>query len=95
MQSRVMAVVTIRDVPDGVRDALARDARERGQSLQAYLLGVLNRQAAFSRNRLLLDEIERDLAAGGGAGADAPDAATLLEQARGDRAPQARRRGAE
>lgn len=88
-----MAVVTIRDVPDEVRDALAREARERGQSLQSYLLSVLNRQAAFSRNRRLLDEIERDLAAGGGAGADAPDAAEVLEQARGDSGPKTRRRG--
>ncbi len=87
-----MAVVTIRDVTDEVKDALAREARERGQSLQAYLLSVLNRQAAFSRNRQLLDEIERDLAAGGGAGADAPDAATLLERARIDREPKSRRR---
>lgn len=79
-----MAVLTIRDVPDDVKDALARDARERGQSLQAFLLGVLQRQAAFSRNRQLLSEIESDLAEGGGADADAPDAAALLEQARPD-----------
>jgi plasmid stability protein len=80
-----MAVLTIRDVPDGVKEALGRDARESGQSLQAFLLGVLKRQAAFSRNRQLLSEIERDLAEGGGAGADAPDVAELLEQARPDR----------
>jgi hypothetical protein len=79
-----MAVLTIRDVPDDVKEALARDARESGQSLQAFLLGVLQRQAAFSRNRQLLSEIERDLAEGGGANDDAPDAATLLEQARPD-----------
>ncbi|MDA3648089.1 hypothetical protein LZ318_22165 [Saccharopolyspora indica] len=77
-----MAVLTIRDVPEDVKEALARDARESGQSLQAFLLGVLRRQAAFSRNRQLLSEIERDLAEGGGAGDDAPDAAALLEQAR-------------
>jgi antitoxin FitA len=81
-----MAVLTIRDVPEDVKDALARDARERGQSLQAFLLGMLKRQAAFGRNRQLLDDIERDLTAGGGAGADAPDAAELLMQARTDRA---------
>ena len=80
-----MAVLTIRDVPDDVRDALAADARERGQSLQAFLLSVLKKQAAFSHNRQLLDDIERDLAAGGGAGADAPDAADLLADARADR----------
>jgi hypothetical protein len=78
-------VLTIRDVPNEVRDALARDARERGQSLQAFLLSVLRRQAEFSRNRQLLAEIERDLAGGGGADVDAPDAADVLEQARGER----------
>ena len=88
-----MAVLTIRDVSDEVKDALAREARERGQSLQAYLLGVLARQAAFARNRQILDEIERELAAGGGAGADAPDAGELLEQARAGREPKERRAG--
>lgn len=80
-----MAVLTIRDVPDDVREALGRDAQERGQSLQSFLLGVLKRQATYSRNRQLLSDVERDLAEGGGAGDDAPDAAEILEQARSDR----------
>jgi antitoxin FitA len=80
-----MSTVTIRDVPDDVRDSLANDARERGQSLQAFLLGLLRRQAAFGRNKQLLAEVERDLSAGGGAGPDAPDAADLIEQARSER----------
>lgn len=79
------SVLTIRDVPDDVKEALAREARERGQSLQAYLLSVLKRQAAFSRNRQLLVEIERDLAEGGGAGDDAPNATAVLEAERVDR----------
>lgn len=79
-----MAVLTIRDVPDDVKEALGREAREHGQSLQAFLLGVLKRQAAFSRNRQLLVEIERDLDEVGGAGDEAPDAAELLEHARSD-----------
>jgi hypothetical protein len=79
-------VLTIRDVPDEVRDALARDARARGQSLQAFLLGLLKRQAQFSGNRELLEEIERDLSRTGGADASAPDAADVLERARGERA---------
>jgi antitoxin FitA len=83
MHYEVMSVVlTIREVPEEVRDLLARDAREQGQSLQAFLLSVLRRQAAFSRNRQLLSEVEEDLRVGGGAGADAPDAAELLAQAR-------------
>ncbi|MBC6450317.1 FitA-like ribbon-helix-helix domain-containing protein [Actinokineospora xionganensis] len=80
-----MAVLTIRDVPDDVKNALAQDARERGQSLQSFLLSMLKRQADFSRNRQLLAEIERDLATDGGAGEDAPDAADLVERARADR----------
>jgi len=76
------SVLTIRDVPDDVKAALTLEARERGQSLQAYLLAVLKQQAAFSRNRQLLVEIERDLAEGGGAGDDAPDAADVLDAAR-------------
>jgi hypothetical protein len=74
--------LTVRDVPEDVRDALTRAARIRGQSLQAFLLGVLNQQAAFSRNAQLLSEVGEDLAGGGGARADAPDAGALLEQAR-------------
>jgi hypothetical protein len=76
------AVITIRDVPDDVRDLLAQDARERGQSLQAFLLSVLRRQAAFSRNRQLLAEIESDLSLDGGAQVDAPDAAAVLARER-------------
>lgn len=77
--------LTIRDVPGDVRDALGREARGRGQSLQAYLLSVLTRQASFVRNRQLLDEIDRDLAVQGGADEGAPDAAAVIDQARSAR----------
>lgn len=80
-----MTVITIRAVRPEVRDALSREARERGQSLQAYLLGVLERQAAFGRNRSILAEAEADLADGGGAGRDAEDAAVVIERARPER----------
>jgi plasmid stability protein len=76
-------VLTIREVPDDVKEALARDARDHGQSLQGFLLSVLARQASFSRNRQLLTEIDDDMARPGGADASAPDAAALLEQSRG------------
>lgn len=84
------AVVTIRDVPDEVRNLLAQQARERGQSLQAFLLAVLRRQAAFSRNRQLLAEIESDLSRHGGAEAEAPDAASVLARERGEERSRAR-----
>lgn len=84
-------VISVRDVPDDVRDVLAEQARERGQSLQAYLLSVLRRQAAFSRNRQLLAEIESDLSGGGGASSQAPDAAQVLAQERAERAREVRR----
>lgn len=84
MHNAGMSTVTIRDVPDDVRDSLANDARERGQSLQAFLLGLLRRQAAFGRNKELLAEVQRDLSTADGAGPDAPDASDLIEQARSE-----------
>lgn len=36
-----MVAVTIRDVPDGVRDELAARAARSGKSLQEYLRGLL------------------------------------------------------
>ncbi len=75
-------VLTIRDVPEDVRDLLVQQARERGQSLQAFLLSVLNRQADFCRNRQLLAEISLELDSGIGADRDAPDAAELVARAR-------------
>jgi plasmid stability protein len=84
------SVLTIRDVPDEIKAALSLEARERGQSLQAYLLAVLKQQAAFSRNRQLLVEIERDLAQGEWAGDDAPDAADVLAAARRETANDSR-----
>lgn len=78
-------VLTVRDVPEDVRDLLAQQARERGQSLQALLLAVLTRQADFSRNRQILAEIGQELDDGGGAAQDAPGAAEILARARAER----------
>jgi antitoxin FitA len=52
-----MAYLQIRDVPDDVRDVLAERARARGQSLNMYLRDVVLREAAFDRNRSLLEEL--------------------------------------
>ena len=51
-----MVALQIRDVPGPVRDRLAAAARAQGQSLQAYLLGVLEREAAGQENRRLLEK---------------------------------------
>lgn len=40
-----MALIQIRDVPESVRDELARKAAGAGQSMQAYLLGELSKLA--------------------------------------------------
>lgn len=50
-----MVAMQIRDVPDDVRQALAERARARGQSLQAFLLWLVEEEAHRSRNLALLD----------------------------------------
>ncbi len=77
--------LTIRDVPEDVRDELAASARARGQSMQAYLLSVLGQQARFRRNLARLDEIADDLRRDGGAGDDAPRAVDLIAAERARR----------
>lgn len=49
-----MVAIQIRDVTKSVRDDLAREARARGLSLQAYLRDVLEHEARVARNRELL-----------------------------------------
>ncbi len=49
-----MVALQIRDVPDEVRDALAARADERGQSLQAFLLKLVEAEAQRSRNAAIL-----------------------------------------
>lgn len=83
-----MAVLTIRDVPDDVKDALAREARESGKSLQSYVLDVLKRQAGFSRNRHLLLTLAEDMKLHGGTSPDAPNAADVLAEERARRDAQ-------
>ena len=80
-----MTVLTIRDVPDDVRDTLAREAKARGQSMQAYLLGVLKRQADFCYNHAVIVEIEGDLHQGGGLKPGSPGAAEVLAGERAER----------
>jgi len=55
MYNACMVALQIRDVPEEVRDALAERARARGQSLQAFLLSVIQDEARRSRHASLLD----------------------------------------
>ena len=50
-----MVALQIRDVPEEVRDALAVQAKARGQSLQAYLLELVEMQARRLHNTAILD----------------------------------------
>lgn len=50
-----MVAVQIRDVPEDVRQVLAERARARGQSLQAFLLSLVEQEARRARNPGLLD----------------------------------------
>lgn len=45
MHNVCMPLIQIRDVPEPVRDELARKAAAAGQSMQAYLLGELRKLA--------------------------------------------------
>jgi antitoxin FitA len=45
MHNECMVLIQIRDVPEPVRDELARKATAAGQSMQSYLLGELTRLA--------------------------------------------------
>ncbi|MDE2668529.1 MAG: hypothetical protein OXI51_02615 [Chloroflexota bacterium] len=51
--------ITVRNVPKHVRDELARRAARRGQSMQAFLLGELERIAAEPTVDELLDRVRK------------------------------------
>ncbi|MCB1247428.1 MAG: hypothetical protein KDB69_09185 [Acidimicrobiia bacterium] len=50
--------ITIRNVPEEVRDERAERGARRGMSLQAYILGEFTRMAAEVDKQLLLDRIQ-------------------------------------
>ena len=61
-----MAVqITIRGVPEDIRDQLAVKAAERRQSMQEYLRTELERLAATPSVEMLLEEIRRRKEAAG------------------------------
>jgi hypothetical protein len=45
-----MVALQIRDVPEEIRDALAERARAKGQSLQTFLLNLVEAEARRARN---------------------------------------------
>jgi plasmid stability protein len=56
--------VQVRDVPDAVVAALKMRAAEAGQSLQRFLLDLLEAEAGVARNTALLDEAAADTGLG-------------------------------
>jgi hypothetical protein len=77
-----MVALQIRDVPDEVRDVLAKRARERGQSLQAFLLAVAKAEARRVRNTSLLAQFSGH---SDGSRVLSGETAAELEQIRGAR----------
>jgi antitoxin FitA len=55
MHNACVVAIQIRDVPEDVRDALVIQARARGQSLQAFLLDLVETQARRVRNATVLN----------------------------------------
>ncbi len=53
-----MVALQIHDVPEEVRRTLAERAHSRGQSLQAFLLGVVTDEARRSANLALLGRFD-------------------------------------
>lgn len=49
--------IQIKDVPEEVRDVLAKRASERGQSTQQYLRGLLEREYRRERNKRLFADM--------------------------------------
>lgn len=80
-----MVALQIRDVPDDVRQALAERARARGQSLQVFLLSLVEDEARRSANLALLDRFTgRD----DGSQLSSGEATDGLDSARADRNAQ-------
>jgi hypothetical protein len=77
-----MVSIQVRDVPEQVRDTLAEVARSRGQSMQAYLLGLLEEDARRARNLVLLRQVR---AAGAGYAGAPGESAAEIGAIRGER----------
>ena len=80
-----MVALQIRNVPEAVRDALVERARSRGQSLQAFLLSVVEDEADRSRN---LDVLERFSGRSDGSRLTADQAVGEIHRSRAERDAQ-------
>lgn len=66
MQNAGMPAITIRDVPDDARDALAARAKSRGQSLQQFLRSELIKLAERPDNSAIIARVRGLLHESGG-----------------------------
>jgi antitoxin FitA len=82
MYNDCMVSIQVRDVPEQVRDTLAEAARARGQSMQAYLLSLLEEDARRARNVMLLRQVRETR---GGYVAAPGEAAEELDAIRAER----------
>jgi antitoxin FitA len=82
MYNAIMVSIQVRDVPEQVRETLAEVARSRGQSMQAYLLALLEEDARRARNVMLLRRVRET---GGGYVAVPGEAARELDAMRAGR----------
>lgn len=85
MHNAGMANVTIRDVPDDVHAALLARAAEAGQSLQAYLQGLLATSVSRPSVQAFTQELlarARERSLGGATRSPGVDAATLIREDR-------------
>jgi hypothetical protein len=82
MYNAIMVSIQVRDVPEQVRDTLAEVARSRGQSMQAYLLSLLEEDARQARNVILLRQVRET---GGGYVAGAGETEAELDTIRAER----------
>ena len=77
-----MVALQIRGVPVEVRDALSRRAQMTGQSLQGYLLSLVTRDAAFTRNIEIVERLREQML---GVDVTAEQALEVLDHTRAER----------
>jgi antitoxin FitA len=82
MYNACMVSIQVRDVPEQVRDTLAKVAKSRGQSMQAYLLALLEEDARRAGNVMLLKQVRET---GGGYAAASGETAGELDAIRAGR----------